>query len=176
VGDKFDKEALDRALRRRIKDIKDLPRGYHCNQPLLVHCSTPFENGKEAIESIFNEHVIACSCAINWSFPDRFEATLTTNGKKLGFTKKCLHSAKARSLLCKKELFERFKVVIQMLHDSNRFQPAFSFDVPLEKFSYYDAKQISQVIKMQRFCSMHRNSSIGIGCHPIIMVLCNLIN
>lgn len=87
MGDKFDKEALDRALRRRIKDIKDLPRGYHCNQPLLAHCSTPFENGKEAIESIFNEHVIACSCAINWSFPDRFEATLATNGKKTGFYK-----------------------------------------------------------------------------------------
>jgi hypothetical protein len=78
---------------------------------------------------------------------DSTEITMANNGKKLGTTKKNWFSPKSQSRLCKRQLFDLFKQLLQPQNTSNNEATSATMNKtesnePIK--SYHEAKQISK--------------------------------
>ncbi|KAM4619189.1 tRNA-specific adenosine deaminase 1 [Polymixia lowei] len=139
----YSQEAMQRALVTRCSQVSDLPAGFSVCRPQLLQSSLEFPCSQAQTELRHRAgqgRVSPCGAAISWcNVPDQ-PLDVTANGYKHGVTKKALGTAKARSLLCKVELFHSFLSLVSatdrsLLPDSLRGK---------ELHSYWDYKQASQ--------------------------------
>ncbi|XP_041795510.1 tRNA-specific adenosine deaminase 1 isoform X2 [Chelmon rostratus] len=136
-------EVMHRALVTRCSDVSDLPAGFSVCPPVLLQSSLefPFSQGQTELRQKAGQgRVSPCGAAISWCNVTEQPLDVTANGYKHGVTKKVLGTAKARSLLCKVELFHSFLSLVSAtdpsaLPDSLR---------RTELQTYWDYKQASQ--------------------------------
>ncbi|XP_027128513.1 tRNA-specific adenosine deaminase 1 isoform X2 [Larimichthys crocea] len=107
----YNREAMHRALVTRCSQVSDLPAGFSpC--PLEVLQSSlefPFSQAQTELRHQAGQGRISpCGAAISWCNVTEQPLDVTANGYKHGVTRKALGTAKARSLLCKLELFTSF--------------------------------------------------------------------
>ncbi|KAI9361075.1 adenosine deaminase/editase, partial [Pilaira anomala] len=104
VGDLFDKEALERALYKRMESIKDkLSLPYKLNEPKIIHTEIEFESSNTVLKAQFN-CIISCATSISWvtGMPNKSEVFV--NGRKQGAPKGKPTNEKTRPSICKKSL------------------------------------------------------------------------
>ncbi|XP_070828492.1 tRNA-specific adenosine deaminase 1 isoform X2 [Chaetodon trifascialis] len=137
-------EVMHRALVTRCSYVSDLPAGFSVCPPVLLQSSLefPFSQGQTELQHQAGQGRISpCGAAISWCNVTEQPLDVTANGYKHGVTKKALGTAKARSLLCKVELFHSFLSLVSAtdpsaLPDSLR---------RTELQTYWDYKQASQL-------------------------------
>ncbi|KAK0156205.1 tRNA-specific adenosine deaminase 1 [Merluccius polli] len=138
----YEHQALLRAVVTRCHHISGLPAGFSVCPPTLLQSSLEFSCSQaqtELCHQATQGRVSPCGAAISWCDVPGEPLDVTANGYKHGATKKALGTPKARSLLCKVELFHSFLSVLSAtdqshLPDSLRGE---------ELRSYWDYKQAS---------------------------------
>ncbi|XP_075931677.1 tRNA-specific adenosine deaminase 1 isoform X1 [Anarhichas minor] len=111
----YSQEVMQRALVTRCSHVWDLPAGFSVCPPELLHSSLefPFSQAQTELRHQAGQGRISpCGAAISWCNVTKRPLDVTANGYKHGVTKKALGTAKARSLLCKLELFHSFLSVV----------------------------------------------------------------
>ncbi|XP_034542366.1 tRNA-specific adenosine deaminase 1 isoform X2 [Notolabrus celidotus] len=107
----YSHEGMQRALVSRCCHVSDLPPGFSVSSPELLQSSLeyPFSQAQTELQHQAGQGRISpCGAAISWCNVTEQPLDVTANGYKHGVTKKVLGTAKARSLLCKVELFHSF--------------------------------------------------------------------
>ncbi|XP_047240466.1 tRNA-specific adenosine deaminase 1 isoform X3 [Girardinichthys multiradiatus] len=137
----YSQKVMDRALVTRCSHVSGLPDGFSVCSPLLLQSSLEFPFSQNQTELQHRAGRISpCGAAISWCNVADQPLDVTANGYKHGVTKKVLGTPKARSLLCKLELFHSFLSLVaatdpSALPDSLRSG---------ELHTYWDYKQASQ--------------------------------
>ncbi|KAM4572993.1 tRNA-specific adenosine deaminase 1 [Odontesthes bonariensis] len=139
----YSPDVMHRALVGRCAHVSDLPVGFSVCSPVLLQSSLEFpfsHNQTELQHQAGRGRVSPCGAAISWCNVTEQPLDVTANGYKQGVTKKALGTPKARSLLCKLELFHSFLSLVlateaSSLPDSLR---------AAELHTYWDYKQASQ--------------------------------
>ncbi|KAK2841714.1 hypothetical protein Q5P01_011914 [Channa striata] len=140
----YSKEVMQRALFTRCSRVSHLPAGFSLCPPVLLQSSLEFPFSQAQIKlrhQAGQGRISPCGAAISWCNVSEEPLDVTANGYKHGITKKALGTAKARSLLCKLELFHSFLSLVSAtdpsaLPDSLR---------KTELQTYWDYKQASQL-------------------------------
>ncbi|XP_035498148.2 tRNA-specific adenosine deaminase 1 [Scophthalmus maximus] len=104
-------DVMHRALSSRCSHVSDLPAGFSVSPPLLLRSDLEFPLSQAQTELRHRAgqgRVSPCGAAISWCNVPEQPLDVTANGYKHGVTKKNLGTVKARSLLCKVELFRCF--------------------------------------------------------------------
>ncbi|XP_019720863.1 tRNA-specific adenosine deaminase 1 isoform X2 [Hippocampus comes] len=107
----FSHEAMQRALITRCSHISDLPAGFSVPQPVFLHSELEFPFSRHQTELQHKEGqgcITPCGAAVSWCKVPEQQLDVTASGFKQGVTKKALGTVKARSALCKLELFHSF--------------------------------------------------------------------
>ncbi|XP_054888929.1 tRNA-specific adenosine deaminase 1 isoform X2 [Poeciliopsis prolifica] len=107
----YSQEVMHRALVTRCSRVSELPAGFSVHSPLLLQSSLEFQfsqNQTELRRQGGQGRISPCGAAISWCNVADQPLDVTANGYKHGVTKKVLGTPKARSLLCKLELFHSF--------------------------------------------------------------------
>ncbi|KAM3870016.1 tRNA-specific adenosine deaminase 1 [Diretmus argenteus] len=134
---------MQRALVTRCSHVSGLPTGFSVSPPVLLQSSLEFPCSQAQTElqhQAGQGRISPCGAAISWCNVAKQPLDVTANGYKHGVTKKALGTAKARSLLCKLELFHSFLSLVSatdqaLLPDSLRGK---------ELQSYWDYKEASR--------------------------------
>ncbi|KYR00552.1 adenosine deaminase acting on tRNA 1 [Tieghemostelium lacteum] len=119
VGDLFNRDSLQRGLLDRVKDYHNPTTTnnvdefiYPFNSDMKIHQSVlEFQYSK-----LKSEFAVSSGYSINYSYPSTKESTISSNGKKLGFTKKDFQNPKSQSTICKSHLFKQFKKITTLLN------------------------------------------------------------
>ncbi|GAA6221246.1 tRNA-specific adenosine deaminase 1 [Lates japonicus] len=117
----YSKEVMERALVTRCSHVSDLPAGFSVSPPVLLQSSLefPFSQAQTELRHQAGQGRISpCGAAISWCNVTEQPLDVTANGYKHGVTKKALGTAKARSLLCKLELFHSFLSLVSATEPS----------------------------------------------------------
>ncbi|XP_056138229.1 tRNA-specific adenosine deaminase 1 [Lampris incognitus] len=140
----FSHEVMQRALVTRCSHVSDLPAGFSVHGPELLQSTIEFPHSQAQTELRHRAgqgRVSPCGAAISWcDVPDQ-PLDVTANGYKHGVTKKVLGTDKARSLLCKVELFHSFLSLVSAT-DQSLLPDSLSRGKELQ--SYWDYKQACQ--------------------------------
>ncbi|KAF7654550.1 hypothetical protein LDENG_00068390 [Lucifuga dentata] len=139
----YSQEVMQRALIRRCSHVSGLPPGFSVNPPAMLQSSLEFpfsQNQTELQHQAGQGRMSPCGAAISWCNVPEQPLDVTANGYKHGVTKKMLGTAKARSLLCKVELFHSFLSLVSATDPSAL--PASLRKKDLK--TYWDYKQASQ--------------------------------
>lgn len=139
----YSPEVMHRALVTRCSQVSGLPAGFSVRPPALLQSSLefPFSQAQTELQHRAGQGRISpCGAAISWCNVTEQPLDVTANGYKHGVTKKALGTPKARSLLCKLELFRSFLSLVSAtdpssLPDSLR---------PSDLQTYWDYKRASQ--------------------------------
>ncbi|XP_029993210.1 LOW QUALITY PROTEIN: tRNA-specific adenosine deaminase 1-like [Sphaeramia orbicularis] len=139
----YSPEVMHRALVQRCSHVSGLPVGFSVSPPVLVQSSLefPFNQAQTELQHQAGQGRISpCGAAISWCNVTEQPLDVTANGYKHGVTKKVLGTAKARSVLCKLELFHSFLSLVSATTSSalpsSLRRPGLS--------TYWDYKQASQ--------------------------------
>ncbi|XP_077424735.1 tRNA-specific adenosine deaminase 1 isoform X2 [Vanacampus margaritifer] len=111
----FSHEAMQRALITRCSHVSDLPAGFSVSQPVFLQSKLefPFSRAQTELQHKAGQGCITpCGAAVSWCKVPEQPLDVTASGFKQGATKKTLGTAKARSALCKLELFQSFLVLV----------------------------------------------------------------
>ncbi|XP_042351427.1 tRNA-specific adenosine deaminase 1 isoform X2 [Plectropomus leopardus] len=139
----YSQEAMQRALVTRCSHLLDLPAGFSVCPPELLQSSLefPFSQAQTELRHQAQQGRISpCGAAISWCNVTEQPLDVTANGYKHGVTKKACGTAKARSLLCKLELFHSFLSLVAATDPS-----ALPDSLRAELQTYWDYKQASQL-------------------------------
>uniref|UniRef100_A0A674NQD2 tRNA-specific adenosine deaminase 1 n=1 Tax=Takifugu rubripes TaxID=31033 RepID=A0A674NQD2_TAKRU len=118
----YSQEVMHRALVARCLHVSDLPAGFSLYPPTLIQASLefPFSQGQTELQHKAGQGRISpCGAAISWCNVTEQPLDVTANGYKHGVTKKVLGTAKARSALCKLELFHSFLSLVSATDPSS---------------------------------------------------------
>ncbi|KAM7002614.1 tRNA-specific adenosine deaminase 1 [Tautogolabrus adspersus] len=111
----YSQEVMQRALVTRCSCVSNLPAGFSVCAPELLQSSLEFPFSQAQTELQHQDgkgRISPCGAAISWCNVPEQPLDVTANGYKHGVTKKALGTVKARSLLCKLELFHSFLSVV----------------------------------------------------------------
>ncbi|KAM9816527.1 tRNA-specific adenosine deaminase 1 isoform 3-T4 [Syngnathus typhle] len=112
----FSHEVMQRALITRCSHISDLPAGFSLSQPVFLQSNLefPFSRPQTELRHKAGQGCITpCGAAVSWCKVPVQPLDVTANGFKQGVVKKALGTAKARSALCKLELFHSFLSLVR---------------------------------------------------------------
>ncbi|XP_071345832.1 tRNA-specific adenosine deaminase 1 isoform X2 [Trachinotus anak] len=138
----YSEEVMHRALVTRCSHVSDLPAGFSVCPPVLLQSSLefPFSQAQTILRHRAGQgRVSPCGAAISWCNVTEQPLDVTANGYKHGVTKKAFGTAKARSLLCKLELFHSFLSLVSATDPSAL--PSSLRGTELQ--TYWDYKQAS---------------------------------
>uniref|UniRef100_A0A3B4ZDF8 tRNA-specific adenosine deaminase 1 n=1 Tax=Stegastes partitus TaxID=144197 RepID=A0A3B4ZDF8_9TELE len=138
----YSAEAMHRALVARCCQVSDLPAGFSVRPPVLLQSGLefPFSQAQAELQHRAGQgRVSPCGAAISWCNVTEQPLDVTANGYKHGVTRKALGTPKARSLLCKLELFRSFLSLVSATDPS-----ALPDSLRSELQTYWDYKQASQ--------------------------------
>ncbi|XP_061577238.1 tRNA-specific adenosine deaminase 1 isoform X2 [Cololabis saira] len=136
-------EVIHRALVSRCFHVSNLPAGFSLCSPVLLQSSLefPFSQTQTKLQHHASQGRISpCGAAISWCNVAEQPLDVTANGYKHGVTKRDLGTPKARSLLCKLELFHSFLSLVAATEPSALPDSLRTVDL----HSYWDYKQASQ--------------------------------
>nr|XP_019967334.1 PREDICTED: tRNA-specific adenosine deaminase 1 isoform X1 [Paralichthys olivaceus] len=139
----YSQEVMHRALVTRCSRVTDLPAGFSVTPPVLLQSSLEFRFSQAQAElqhQAAQGRISPCGAAISWCNVTEQPIDVTANGYKHGVTKKVLGTAKARSLLCKLELFRSFLSLVSATEPSARPSSLRRTDLQ----TYWDYKQASR--------------------------------
>ncbi|KAK5923015.1 hypothetical protein CgunFtcFv8_000023 [Champsocephalus gunnari] len=142
-GGPYSQEAMTRALVTRCSCVSALPAGFSVCPPQLLQSSLefPFSQAQTELHHQAGQGRISpCGAAISWCNVPEQPLDVTANGYKHGVTRKALGTAKARSLLCKLELFHSFLSLVAATAPAARPPPLRG----AELLTYWDYKQAAQ--------------------------------
>ncbi|KAM9816535.1 tRNA-specific adenosine deaminase 1 isoform 10-T12 [Syngnathus typhle] len=100
----------------RCSHISDLPAGFSLSQPVFLQSNLefPFSRPQTELRHKAGQGCITpCGAAVSWCKVPVQPLDVTANGFKQGVVKKALGTAKARSALCKLELFHSFLSLVR---------------------------------------------------------------
>ncbi|XP_010882384.1 tRNA-specific adenosine deaminase 1 isoform X2 [Esox lucius] len=140
----YSHQAMQRALITRCSDVKALPVGFSVHAPELLQSSLEFVHSQAQTEHSHQPgqgRVSPCGAAISWCAVSDQPLDVTANGYKHGVTKKALGTSKARSLICKVELFHAFLSVLAANDKSCLPESLRGEDLQ----TYWDYKQAAQL-------------------------------
>ncbi|XP_033988791.1 tRNA-specific adenosine deaminase 1 isoform X5 [Trematomus bernacchii] len=143
-GGPYSQEAMTRALVTRCSCVSALPAGFSVCPPQLLQSSLefPFSQAQTELHHQAGQGRISpCGAAISWCNVPEQPLDVTANGYKHGVTRKALGTAKARSLLCKLELFHSFLSLVAAT-EPTALPPSLSRGAEL--LTYWDYKQAAQ--------------------------------
>ncbi|XP_054631398.1 tRNA-specific adenosine deaminase 1 isoform X2 [Dunckerocampus dactyliophorus] len=107
----YSQASMQRALYTRCSHVLDLCAGFSVCPPVFLQSKLefPFSQAQTELQHMAKQgRITPCGAAISWcKVPDQ-PLDVTASGYKQGVTKKALGTAKARSALCKLELFHSF--------------------------------------------------------------------
>ncbi|XP_053175321.1 tRNA-specific adenosine deaminase 1 [Scomber japonicus] len=138
----YSHEVMQRALVTRYSHVSDLPAGFSVCPPVLLQSSLEFQFSQAQTDlrhQAGQGRVSPCGAAISWCNVAEQPLDVTANGYKHGVTKKALGTDKARSLLCKLELFHSFRSLVSATDPS-----AIPDSLRTELQTYWSYKQASQ--------------------------------
>ncbi|KAJ7997778.1 hypothetical protein DPEC_G00215650 [Dallia pectoralis] len=141
----YSHEAMQRALITRCSGVRALPVGFTAHAPELLQSSLEFAHSQAQTEHNHQPgrgSVSACGAAISWCAVSDQPLDVTANGYKHGVTKKALGTCKARSSICKVELFHSW---LSLLAASDMSCLPDSLSRAKELQTYYDYKQAAQL-------------------------------
>ncbi|KAG7453682.1 tRNA-specific adenosine deaminase 1 isoform X1 [Solea senegalensis] len=118
----YSKEVMHRALVTRCLQVSDLPAGFSVCPPVLLQSTLEFpfsQTQTERHHQAGQGRVSPCGAAISWCNVTEQPLDVTANGYKHGVTKKALGTVKARSRLCKVELFRSFLSLVSATEPSS---------------------------------------------------------
>ncbi|KAM8751711.1 tRNA-specific adenosine deaminase 1 [Acanthopagrus schlegelii] len=139
----YSQEVMHRALVTRCSHVSALPAGFSVCPPVLFQSSLEFSFSQGQTELQHKDgqgRISPCGAAISWCNVPEQPIDVTANGYKHGVTKKALGTAKARSLLCKLELFHVFLSLVSATDPSAL--PSSLRRTELQ--TYWDYKQASE--------------------------------
>ncbi|KAM7414069.1 hypothetical protein PAMA_019065 [Pampus argenteus] len=139
----YSQEVMQRALVTRCSHVSDLPAGFSVCPPVLLQSSLEFSFSQAQTElrhQAGQGRISPCGAAISWCNVTEQPLDVTANGYKHGVTKKALGTAKARSLLCKLELFRSFRSLVSATDPSALPETLRRTELQ----TYWDYKQASQ--------------------------------
>ncbi|XP_063756045.1 tRNA-specific adenosine deaminase 1 isoform X2 [Eleginops maclovinus] len=142
-GCPYSQEAMHRALVTRCSCVSDLPAGFFVRPPQLLQSSLefPFSLAQAELHHQAGQGRISpCGAAISWCNVPEQPLDVTANGYKHGVTRKAIGTAKARSLLCKLELFHSFLSLVAATEPA-ALPPSLR---GAELHTYWDYKQAAQ--------------------------------
>ncbi|XP_028286565.1 tRNA-specific adenosine deaminase 1 [Parambassis ranga] len=150
----YSQDVMHRALVTRCSHVSDLPAGFRVCPPVLLQSSLefPFSQAQTELQHLAGQgRMSPCGAAISWCNVTEQPLDVTANGYKHGVTKKALGTPKARSLLCKWELFRSFLSLVAATEPSARPD---SLRAP-ELQTYWDYKKASGPYQRawQQLCS-----------------------
>ncbi|XP_022100943.1 tRNA-specific adenosine deaminase 1-like isoform X2 [Acanthaster planci] len=138
----YNQEAIQRALMGRLQQVSNLPEHYTINVPHIVSTQVLFPDSKGAVQSSnaaghSNQgKVVPAGAAIIWANVKQGTLEVSVNGKRQGVTSKNIHKKEARCSVCKAEMFESFKDLMQSCPESGYPQTLRRNDL----HTYYDCK------------------------------------
>ncbi|XP_051807781.1 tRNA-specific adenosine deaminase 1 isoform X1 [Acanthochromis polyacanthus] len=138
----YSPEVMLRALVTRCSQVSDLPAGFSVHPPVLLQSSLefPFSQAQTELQHRDGQGRISpCGAAISWCNVPEQPLDVTANGYKHGVTRKALGTPKARSLLCKLELFRSFLSLVSATDPSALPDSLRRSDLQ----TYWDYKQAS---------------------------------
>ncbi|XP_044050147.1 tRNA-specific adenosine deaminase 1 [Siniperca chuatsi] len=152
----YSQEVMQRALVTRSSHVSDLPAGFSVCPPVLLQSSLefPFSQAQTELRHQAGQGRISpCGAAISWCNVTEQPLDVTANGYKHGVTKKALGTAKARSLLCKLELFHSFLSLVSATDPSALPESLRRTELQ----TYWDYKQDSQLYQ-QAWQQLHNQA------------------
>ncbi|XP_047452710.1 tRNA-specific adenosine deaminase 1 [Mugil cephalus] len=154
----YSRDAMQRALVSRCSHVSDLPAGFSVSPPALLQSGLEFPFSQAQTELQHQNRagrgrgrVSPCGAAISWCNVAEQPLDVTANGYKHGVTRKVLGTPRARSLLCKLELFRSFLSLISVT-DASRLPDSLR---TTELQTYWDYKRASRSYQeaWQQLCS-----------------------
>uniref|UniRef100_A0A8C7L7V9 tRNA-specific adenosine deaminase 1 n=1 Tax=Oncorhynchus kisutch TaxID=8019 RepID=A0A8C7L7V9_ONCKI len=139
----YSHQAMQRALITRCSEVTALPAGYTVQPPELLQSSLEFAHSQAQTEHNHQPgkgRVSPCGAAISWCAVSDQPLDVTANGYKHGVTKKALGTSKARSLICKVELFHSFLSLLAVTDKSHLPESLRGKELQ----TYWDYKQVAQ--------------------------------
>ncbi|XP_060892326.1 tRNA-specific adenosine deaminase 1 [Labrus mixtus] len=139
----YSQEVMQRALITRCSRVSNLPAGFSVVAPELLQSSLEFPFSQAQTELQHQDgkgRISPCGAAISWCNVPEQPLDVTANGYKHGVTKKALGTVKARSLLCKLELFHSFLSLVSATDPAARPDSLRGADLR----TYWDYKKASQ--------------------------------
>ncbi|XP_029613732.1 tRNA-specific adenosine deaminase 1 isoform X3 [Salmo trutta] len=150
----YSHEAMQRALITRCSEVTALPAGFTVQPPELLQSSLEFAHSQAQTEHNHQPgkgRVSPCGAvvlqtlgpfrtAISWCAVSDQPLDVTANGYKHGVTKKALGTSKARSLICKVELFHSFLSLLAVTDKSHLPESIRGKELQ----TYWDYKQVAQ--------------------------------
>ncbi|KAL0968234.1 hypothetical protein UPYG_G00264130 [Umbra pygmaea] len=141
----YSHQAMQRALITRCSGVTALPAGFTVQAPELLQSSLEFVHSQAQTEHSHQPgrgRVSPCGAAISWCAVSDQPLDVTANGYKHGVTKKALGTSKARSLICKVELFHSFQSLMAV-NNKSCFPESLRKGKELQ--TYWDYKQAAQL-------------------------------
>ncbi|KAF4095426.1 tRNA-specific adenosine deaminase 1 isoform X2 [Onychostoma macrolepis] len=136
----YSRQAMQRALKTRCSDVRDLPPGFSVHDPDILQSGLEFPHNHthtEAKHTHTQGRISPCGAAISWCAVSQQPLDVTANGYKQGVTKKALGTSQARSLISKVELFRSFLKLVAATEDSRLPESLRGKDLK----TYWDYKQ-----------------------------------
>nr|XP_033799688.1 tRNA-specific adenosine deaminase 1 isoform X2 [Geotrypetes seraphini] len=118
----YSQEAMKRALIDRCQNILSLPDGFKVQEVKILQSDLQFTHGRLAVTTSCGngkEKFTPCGAAISWSAVPEHSLDVTANGYRQGATKKVIGTPRARSQICKAELFLLFKKLVASMTDDD---------------------------------------------------------
>ncbi|XP_016888446.2 tRNA-specific adenosine deaminase 1 isoform X2 [Cynoglossus semilaevis] len=139
----YSEEVMTRALVSRCSQVSLLPAGYSVHPPLLLQSSLEFPFSLEQTQrhhQVRQGRISPCGAAISWCNVTEQPLDVTANGYRHGVTKKDMGTAKARSRLCKLEIFHSFLSLLSASEPSSLPESLRRADL----LTYWDYKRAAQ--------------------------------
>ncbi|KAI2648056.1 tRNA-specific adenosine deaminase 1 [Labeo rohita] len=145
----YSHQAMQRALKTRCSDVRDLPSGFSVHDPEILQSGLEFPHNHTHTESKHTHtqgRISPCGAAISWCAVSQQPLDVTANGYKQGVTKKssghmaskCHHkTTMSLSLISKVELFHSFLKLVAATEDSQLPESLRGKDLK----TYWDYKQ-----------------------------------
>ncbi|XP_043846124.1 tRNA-specific adenosine deaminase 1 isoform X2 [Dromiciops gliroides] len=160
----YSPEAMKRAVTDRCQHVSGLPRGFQVQELKMLQSDLLFEHSRHAVQAKRANcpgKVVPCGAAISWSAVPEQPLDVTCNGFRQGVTKKSIGSLRARSKVCKVELFNMFQKLVSSISENKRPE-----SLRVKKLeTYWDYKEAAasyqeawKALRKQAFGSWIRNS------------------
>ncbi|KAE8608766.1 hypothetical protein XENTR_v10011599 [Xenopus tropicalis] len=117
----FSQDAMERALYNRCHKVLSLPCAFRLNRVQIIQSDLEFQHGRHALtKKDATRKLVPCGAAVSWSAVPHHPLDVTANGYRQGTTRKAIGSPQCRSRICKAEIFNTFRELVQRLSEKQR--------------------------------------------------------
>ncbi|XP_048402566.1 tRNA-specific adenosine deaminase 1 isoform X3 [Stegostoma tigrinum] len=118
----YSEKTMKRAILDRCRHITSLPKEFRIQGVKLLQSHLEFVHSRHSLQSSSDpkkEKIVPCAAAISWCAVPHQPLDVSVNGFKQGATKKIHGTPQARCKICKAELFNEFRDLLNHLSEEN---------------------------------------------------------